>query len=170
VLGHIADQDEALSIVRALMAGLCPGSYLAITLGTDTNEAFSQAQRQYNTSGAVPYVLRRPEQVPQFFEGLDLVEPGVVPASQWRPDPSPFTGPRQVYAFGGVGRKPLRVRSQRVGGKQHRGITPCVSQPHWPAVEPGRVPAGRRDVVAFAAGTALGSVEGAGVAVLLENP
>jgi hypothetical protein len=107
VLGHIADQDEALSIVRALMAGLCPGSYLAITLGTDTNEAFSQAQRQYNASGAVPYVLRRPEQVPQFFEGLDLVEPGVVPASQWRPDPGPFAGPRQVYAFGGVGRKPL---------------------------------------------------------------
>jgi hypothetical protein len=106
VLGHVADQDEALSIVRTLVAGLCPGSYLAITLGTDTNEAFSQAQRQYNASGAVPYVLRAPEQVPQFFDGLDLVEPGVVPASEWRPDSGPFTGPKQVYAFGGVGRKP----------------------------------------------------------------
>jgi hypothetical protein len=106
VLGHRAAQDEALSIVRTLMAGLCPGSYLAITLGTDTNEAFSKAQQEYNASGAVPYVLRRPEQVPQFFEGLELVEPGVVPASQWRPDPGPLTGPQQVYAFGGVGRKP----------------------------------------------------------------
>lgn len=51
-----------------------------------------------------PYHLRRPEQVAAFFDGLELVEPGVVPLPQWRPAPGE---PRSdgVPNVGGVGRK-----------------------------------------------------------------
>ena len=48
---------------------------------------------------------RSPEEIASFFEGLELVEPGVVSCTRWRPDPSPSGPPAEVDAFGGVGRK-----------------------------------------------------------------
>ena len=86
IMGHFTD-DEAYPIVSRLLAGLPSGSYFALYDGADTNEAFNEAQQGYNDSGAVPYHLRSPEQFARFFEGLELVEPGVVPVPHWRPDP-----------------------------------------------------------------------------------
>ena len=86
IMGHFTD-EEAYPIVGRLLAGLPSGSYFALYDGADTNEAFNQAQQGYNDSGAVPYHLRSPEQFARFFEGLELVEPGVVPVPHWRPDP-----------------------------------------------------------------------------------
>ncbi len=106
VLAHISDFAKARSIVGRLLADLPSGSYLTATHATNTNEAFNEAQRRYNESGAAPYKLRGPDQIPRFFDGLTLVEPGVVAAQHWRPDPSPFGIPAEVYAFCGVGRKP----------------------------------------------------------------
>ena len=70
----------------------------------NTNEAFNEAQRGYNDSGAVPYHLRSPEQFERFFTGLELVEPGVVPVPHWRPDPG--AEPVEIYSYCGVARKP----------------------------------------------------------------
>ena len=67
IMGHFTD-EEAYPIVRQLLAGLPPGSYFALYDGADTNEAFNEAQRGYNESGAVPYHLRSPKQFAQFFE------------------------------------------------------------------------------------------------------
>jgi hypothetical protein len=107
IMGHTADYDEARSIVRRLLAGLPSGSYLALNDGTNViSKAFEQAQEGYNQSGAVPYVLRSPERIAGFFEGLELVEPGVVSCPHWRPDPVDSDSP-EVHAVGGVGRKPL---------------------------------------------------------------
>jgi hypothetical protein len=103
VMGHFTD-EEAYPIVRRLQGGLPPGSYFALYDGANVNDAFSQAQEGYNQSGAVPYYLRSPEQFARFFEGLDLVEPGVVPVPQWRPDPA--APPADIYSYCGVGRKP----------------------------------------------------------------
>ena len=88
----------------ALQAGLPSGAYFALYDGANTNEAFNQAQQGYNDSGAVPYHLRSPEQFSRFFEGLELVEPGVVPVPHWRPDPD--AEPVEIYSYCGVGRKP----------------------------------------------------------------
>jgi S-adenosyl methyltransferase len=101
--------DQARSIVRRLLAALPSGSYLTLNDGTNVvNPAGEQAQQDYNESGAIPYKLRSPEQLAAFFEGLELVEPGVVSCPRWRPDPAdPRDGsPAEVDAFGGVGRKP----------------------------------------------------------------
>jgi O-methyltransferase involved in polyketide biosynthesis len=104
ILGHIGDYDEARSIVRRLVDALAPGSYLVQYDSTDTNEDYVEAIRRYNDSGAIPYILRSPEQIAGFFDGLELLEPGVVSVPLWRPDPSPFT-PEEVDQYGAVGRK-----------------------------------------------------------------
>jgi S-adenosyl methyltransferase len=109
ILGHVADYDEARSIVRRLLDPLPSGSYLALNDGTNViSKAFEQAQEGYNKSGAVPYVLRSPEQIAGFFEGLEMVEPGLVSCPRWRPDPADPGGhlAAELDAFGGVGRKP----------------------------------------------------------------
>jgi O-methyltransferase involved in polyketide biosynthesis len=103
IMGHFTD-SEAYPIVARLLAGLPAGSYFALYDGADTNEAFNRAQHGYNDSGAVPYHLRSPERFERYFEGLKLVEPGVVPVPHWRPDPD--ADPVEIYSYCGVGRKP----------------------------------------------------------------
>jgi SAM-dependent methyltransferase len=107
VLGHVTDSGQAHSVVRGLMGALPSGSYLNLADGTSYTaaEEFEQAQEGYNETGAVPYVLRKPEEIASFFEGLDLVEPGVVSCLRWRPDPADDPT-AEVDVFGGVGRKP----------------------------------------------------------------
>jgi O-methyltransferase involved in polyketide biosynthesis len=107
IMGHVTD-DEARSIVKRLLDPLPSGSYLALYDGTNTDPAGVEAQERYNQSGAVPYYLRSPEQIAGFFEGLQMVSPGVVSVPQWRPEPADAQDglPAQVDAFGGVGRKP----------------------------------------------------------------
>ena len=109
ILGHIGDDDEARSIVKRLLDALPPGSYLTICDGTnDLFEAGVEAQRLYNESGAVPYRLRSAQQIADFFEGLELVEPGVVSCPRWRPDPVAIGRdlPPEMDQVAGVGRKP----------------------------------------------------------------
>jgi hypothetical protein len=86
VMGHIVDDAEARSIVRRLVDALPPGSYLTLYDATDKDAAFNQAQSGYDDTGAVPYVLRTPEFVTGYFDGLEPVEPGIVPARHWRPE------------------------------------------------------------------------------------
>ena len=106
ILGHF-DYDEARSIVKRLLDPLPSGSYLTLNDGTNIiSEKFVQAQETYNRSGAVPYHLRSPEQIAGFFEGLELVEPGLVSVPRWRPDRTDGGLPEQLDAFGAVGRKP----------------------------------------------------------------
>jgi len=109
ILGHIGDDDEARSIVKRLLDALPSGSYLTICDGTnDLFEAGVEAQRLYNESGAVPYRLRSARQIADFFEGLELVEPGVVSCPGWRPDPVAIGRdlPPEMDQVAGVGRKP----------------------------------------------------------------
>ncbi len=109
ILGHIGDYDEARSIVQRLLDALPSDSYLAHCDGTNViDKAMDAALRIYNESGAVPYYPRSPEQIAGFFDGLELVEPGVVSCPRWRPDPANGSGglPAELDEFGGVGRKP----------------------------------------------------------------
>ncbi|MEU5877402.1 SAM-dependent methyltransferase [Spirillospora sp. NPDC047279] len=107
VMGHVADTGKARGIVSDLLAPLPPGSYLSLSDGTDTDEASVEAHRRYNESGAIPYNLRSPEGIASFFEGLELVEPGLVSFTRWRPEAtSPWVGEPDVPGLCGVGRKP----------------------------------------------------------------
>jgi hypothetical protein len=108
VLGHVPSTEEARGIAHRLMAGLPSGSYLSLADGTSavSGAPAEEAQEGYNESGAIPYVLRSPEEIASFFDGLDLVPPGVVSCPLWRPDPSAAGPPAEVDVFGGVGTKP----------------------------------------------------------------
>ncbi|MES5820747.1 SAM-dependent methyltransferase [Streptomyces sp. RG80] len=106
ILGHVADHDQARSIVTGLMEALPSGSYLSINDGSrGIDPVFEQAQDAYNSSGAVPYNLRTPDEITAFFDGLELVEPGVVSVTQWRPEPG-STAPEVIAEHGGLARKP----------------------------------------------------------------
>lgn len=104
IMGHTPDDSTATRIITTLVAALPPGSFLSLYDGTSTDPAFLQAQQGYDDTGAVPYQLRSPDQIRAFFNGLELVKPGVVPLPHWRPDPTPLP-PDTVEAYGGVARK-----------------------------------------------------------------
>ncbi len=112
ILSHIgnpeADDDRvAREIVGKLKDALPSGGYLAIYDSSDVNPDLNDALRKYNETGAAPYRVRRPDQIARHFDGLELVDPGVVPIQQWRPDHSPFGPPANLSNnMGGVGRKP----------------------------------------------------------------
>lgn len=104
VMGHVGDDDEAVAIIRALLDAVPSGSYLALSDGTDTSAAVVESHRQYNESGALPYHLRSPERIARFFDGLELVEPGLVPFTHWRPEQD--GPPADLDGYCAVGRKP----------------------------------------------------------------
>ncbi|MFE4533664.1 SAM-dependent methyltransferase [Streptomyces scopuliridis] len=105
VLGHIVDFDEALALVKRLVDRLPSGSYLALSHAAAADEGHAAAQETYNASGAVPYILRTPEQIARFFDGLELVEPGVVSWPHWHPDAT-TTSAAERGGWGGVARIP----------------------------------------------------------------
>ena len=109
VLHHIPDTDEAYSIVERLKAALAPGSFLVINHSTSAvhGEAMEEAVRHWNLVGKPSMTLRSVEQITGFFDGLDLLEPGVISCSRWRPGLTASTGqPAEVDEFCGVARKP----------------------------------------------------------------
>jgi S-adenosyl methyltransferase len=72
ILGQIPDSDHPGSVIGQLMSVMAPGSYLALSDGTDTSEAFTEAVRHYNENSANTYHPRSPEQITAFS-----------PASSW---------------------------------------------------------------------------------------
>ncbi len=107
VLGHVAELDQARAIIAEMLAALPAGSYLAVNDGTHVidGERFLRAQQGYDDTGAIPYVLRTPEQIATLFTGLELLEPGVVSCTRWRPPGVEIPDVPEVDQFGGVARK-----------------------------------------------------------------
>jgi hypothetical protein len=106
ILGQVPDSAGPASIVTRLLDALPPGSYLAVSDGTDTSPGLNEAIASYNQKSSNPYHLRNPLQIARFFDGLTLVPPGVVTTSHWRPDLMDSSNPiPEVDAIGGVGRK-----------------------------------------------------------------
>jgi S-adenosyl methyltransferase len=105
VLGHISEYEAARAVVRGLLGAFPAGSYLALADSIRVGEAHIAAGESYAKTGAVPYQLRTPEEIAGFFDGLELVPPGIVFLPEWRPDPAPFP-PVHVDTLGGVARKP----------------------------------------------------------------
>ncbi|MFI6072634.1 SAM-dependent methyltransferase [Actinoplanes sp. NPDC051343] len=103
ILGNVADYAEARSIVERLLAAVPSGSYLAVSDGTSTSAQSVESQRVAKQGGH-PYNLRTPDEIGGYFEGLELLEPGVVSTSLWRPQPGTEPEPLDVYCA--VGRKP----------------------------------------------------------------
>jgi S-adenosyl methyltransferase len=108
ILQFVLDDDEAQRIIKHLMDPLVPGSVLALsTVTTDSSPAeASRGVSSYNSSG-VPARSRTKAEVEALFEGLDLLDPGVVLVHRWRPDEQDRAiRDDQVFMYGAIAVKP----------------------------------------------------------------
>jgi hypothetical protein len=107
VFHFIRENENLREIMAALRWRMAPGSYLvlshAATDGTDQH-VLSEIGAVYEDATA-PAVPRSAAAIQEFFTGLELIEPGLVDVSQWRPDTR--TRPTKIRILAGVGRKPL---------------------------------------------------------------
>jgi SAM-dependent methyltransferase len=106
-LMFIKDEERPFDLVKEYADALPPGSYLAISHVTADFEpkAIGASADAYN-KGPIPFTPRTGEQITRFFEGFDLVEPGLVRVFDWRPEEGDDIGVIRVAgAYGGVGRK-----------------------------------------------------------------
>ncbi|MEU6390569.1 SAM-dependent methyltransferase [Streptomyces sp. NPDC046939] len=112
VLHFIEDADDPYGAVAALGEALAPGSLLIITHATYEGmpipeEQAGQAVDVYRDDVRNPLVMRDREQIGRFFEGYEVVEPGIVPMPVWRPQTAPEDEDPFTFAgYVGVGRKP----------------------------------------------------------------
>ncbi|WP_405865888.1 SAM-dependent methyltransferase [Streptomyces sp. NBC_00005] len=105
ITAHVVD-DTAYDIVGRLVDALPSGSHLVLCDDTEVldPDAMRTMIEQWNEAGDNPRVNRSPQQLARFFDGLELLEPGLVSVSRWRPTAAAGE-PREVDDFGGVGRK-----------------------------------------------------------------
>jgi hypothetical protein len=108
IVNFVVDDDEAHDVVRQLVDAVPSGSYLVMSHPTmEVNgPAVAESMRQWNESGAAPITARSREEIAGFFAGLEILEPGVVTCSAWRPDPAHPGITDKVSEFAAVGRKP----------------------------------------------------------------
>jgi len=107
VLHAIPDADDPHAIVATLLEAVPAGSYLAISHGaSDLTDQEELKDLLDGWKGKVQqqFTGRSREQVARFFEGTDLVEPGLVPVEDWRPEPGKG-GTHKSAIWGAVGRK-----------------------------------------------------------------
>ena len=107
VLHHVPERDDPYSVVARLMDGVASGSYLAMSHLTDDlqTEEMRALSQSVPSEARYMFAVRSRADFARFFEGLELVDPGIVPIDQWRPDEWDIT-PEGRYHFGAVGRKP----------------------------------------------------------------
>jgi hypothetical protein len=88
VLHHIPDADKPAGFIAAYMDAVCPGSYVSVA-HTGDDEPLTTGLAAFHDSYHIPVpplTFRSPTQIAEFFDRLDLVEPGIVPVPLWRPE------------------------------------------------------------------------------------
>lgn len=108
VLWHILDDGQVRAILGRLMRAVASGSYLVIAHPTleVTGDKMARAIAYWNEHGTPAGRSRTPAELIDLLDGLDLVEPGVVSSTRWRPEATPFGEPEPIDQFCAVARKP----------------------------------------------------------------
>jgi O-methyltransferase involved in polyketide biosynthesis len=107
---HFVPEPDAHAAVAAFAGAAAPGSHLVVSHGYDNKDPqVAATTTTVYASTASPVTARSREQILAFLDGLDILEPGLVPVQQWRPgedEPPALDGPGRAWILGGVGRKP----------------------------------------------------------------
>jgi hypothetical protein len=104
VLMLVDDADDPTARVRELLDALPSGSYVAISHPSQDFDPEAMALvTAAATQGGMTLVPRTRAEVERFFDGWDLLAPGVVPVTSWRPD---VPAPGDACDWAGVARKP----------------------------------------------------------------
>ena len=107
VLHLVSDADEPLRIMGEMLEATVPGSYLALTQpAKDVNaDEVAEGARRYNQHVKTPQTRRTYAETLRFFDGMEVVPPGLVQCQRWRPAPGAVGLEENVSAYGGVARK-----------------------------------------------------------------
>ncbi len=107
VVIFVEEDEEAYGLVRRLVDALPAGSHLVLshTVTRPDMPDVDAAVAFWNEHGTPKLTQRTPEAVTRFFDGLELLPPGVVSCSRWHPETGDGELPAEVAMFGGVGRK-----------------------------------------------------------------
>ena len=108
VLHFVSDADDPASIVARLLDATVRGSHIVLSHGSPVPELHDELDdlRQLYRRTPTPLHLRTPEQIECLLKGLDLVEPGIVPITDWHPDPDEDDLEPQPGLLAAVGRMP----------------------------------------------------------------
>ncbi|WP_413799881.1 SAM-dependent methyltransferase [Streptomyces iranensis] len=110
IMHFIADEQKPYEIVRQLVEPLASGSYLVLSHGAlDPRPGVSDAVTNLYRSSGIHVQGRTQEEILPFFDGLELVDPGVVMPHRWKPDGEQARAEaeaRELWIFAGVARKP----------------------------------------------------------------
>jgi hypothetical protein len=111
VLQFVPDDNDPYGLVRRLMATVPGGSYLVISHPASDIQAAAMAgmATRLNELMAQRVKPRSKAEVTAFFDGLDLVDPGVIRCPEWRPD-RPEDAAGKSTMWGGVAQKPPSPR------------------------------------------------------------
>ncbi len=106
IVHFIVEDDEVRRIIRRLMDALAPGSILALSTCTaDSAHGGGNRVAAYNANG-IPLVARDEARVERLFEGMDLLDPGIVLVNRWYPDrTAAATSDAHVHMYAGIARK-----------------------------------------------------------------
>jgi O-methyltransferase involved in polyketide biosynthesis len=105
VLGYLESPDDAHAIIARVVDSVPSGSWLALWDGTNTSERARAGAKAQADMGS-PYHQRTPAEIERWFDGLELVEPGVVSVTLWRPDEAEVGRIEPIDGYGAVARKP----------------------------------------------------------------
>jgi SAM-dependent methyltransferase len=107
VLHLISDAERPGDVIAQVMAAMPSGSYLAVTQpASDVNASeAAEGARRYNSHVTTKQTRRSRAETAAFFDGLSLIDPGVVQVHRWRPAPDTDLS-REVSGWGGVAVKP----------------------------------------------------------------
>ncbi|MFS0694444.1 SAM-dependent methyltransferase [Streptomyces nitrosporeus] len=107
----LPDEDHVHELITRYVGALAPGSHLVLSQATGDFDpaAMAEGVAEYAARGAA-FVPRTHAEVSRFFDGLELLDPGVVPLGDWHPEPgtddTPPAGNGPVPIYAGVARKP----------------------------------------------------------------
>ena len=103
----IPDVDAPYELTRYYLDALAPGSYLAVSHASSDIDAEPQeaAVKRYNSHSSTRIVLRSKAEVARFFDGLRLLEPGLVQVQRWQPGSAAPDAGEQIAAYAGLARK-----------------------------------------------------------------
>lgn len=108
IMEFVPDDQAAYAIVGRLIDALPSGSHLVFSHPTNAvhGAASDRAEQLWNEFSPAKLRFRSPEEIGCFLDGLELLEPGIVSVSRWRPDPVDVGTIHEVDEFCGVGYKP----------------------------------------------------------------
>ncbi|HMG43897.1 MAG TPA: SAM-dependent methyltransferase [Acidimicrobiales bacterium] len=107
VLHHVRDADDPAGIVAEFMRAVPSGSYLAVShlTGDMRPEEMAKLSASVPADSSYVFAIRSHDEIARFFDGLDLVDPGIVPIDQWRPN-APDAPHEGHYHYGALAQKP----------------------------------------------------------------